>query len=57
VSDHFTQGAFAFTSSIGEAALIEEAWQLAVDLTGDFDRLCCVNRPEGSSWPLKSSIT
>lgn len=35
MSDHFTQGAFAFTSSIGEAALIEEAWQIAAELNDE----------------------
>src|SRR3546814_18857545 len=37
MADHFIQGSFAFTCSIAEAALIEEAWQLAADLMGDFD--------------------
>jgi hypothetical protein len=37
MADHFTQGAFAFTCSISEAALIEEAWQIAADLMGDFE--------------------
>lgn len=37
MADHFIQGVFAFTCSIAEAALIEEAWQLAADLMGDFD--------------------
>lgn len=36
VADHFVQGAFAFTCSIDEAALIEEAWQLAADLMGKY---------------------
>jgi hypothetical protein len=37
MADHFIQGSFAFTCSIAEAALIEEAWQLAADLMGDFE--------------------
>ena len=37
MADHFIQGSFAFTCSIAEAALIEEAWQLAADLMWDFD--------------------
>ena len=36
MADHFIQGSFAFTCSIAEVALIEEAWQLAADLMGDF---------------------
>ncbi|MBB3357037.1 MULTISPECIES: hypothetical protein [unclassified Novosphingobium] len=37
MADHFVQGAFAFICSTSEAALIEEAWQLAADLMGDFE--------------------
>ncbi|PZU66755.1 hypothetical protein [Sphingobium sp.] len=37
MADPFIQGSFAFTCSIAEAALIEEAWQLAADLMGDFE--------------------
>lgn len=36
MADHFVEGAFAFTCSIEEAALIEEAWQIAADLMGEF---------------------
>jgi hypothetical protein len=35
MADHFVQGAFAFACSTDEAALIEEAWQLAADLIAD----------------------
>ncbi|MFY9348900.1 MAG: hypothetical protein WBL20_05320 [Sphingobium sp.] len=37
MADSFVQGAFAFTCSIDEAALIEEAWQHSADLTGEFE--------------------
>lgn len=37
MADSFIQGSFAFTCSIDEVALIEEAWQHAADLMGDFE--------------------
>ncbi|OAN53645.1 hypothetical protein A7Q26_05575 [Sphingobium sp. TCM1] len=37
MADSFVQGSFAFTCSIDEAALIEEAWQLSADLSGGFE--------------------
>jgi hypothetical protein len=37
MADSFIQGSFAFTCSIDEAALIEEAWQHAADLIGNFE--------------------
>lgn len=37
MADSFVQAAFAFTCSIDEAALIEEAWQLSADLMGGFE--------------------
>lgn len=37
MADSFVQGAFAFTCSIDEAALIEEAWQHSADLMGEFE--------------------
>jgi len=58
MADHFIQGSFAFTCSIAEAALIEEAWQLAADLMGEFepdsisDELLAVFPPTISDKPL-----
>lgn len=37
MADSFVQGSFAFTSSIDEAALIEQAWQLSADLSNGFE--------------------
>lgn len=62
MADHFTQGAFAFTCSIDEAALIEEAWQLAADLMGDFtpdpisDALLAVFPPTKEDNPLSGFV-
>ncbi|MAM11782.1 MAG: hypothetical protein CML23_15250 [Rhizobiaceae bacterium] len=36
MADHHVQGSFAFTCTAAESALIEEAWQHAADLLGDF---------------------
>ena len=36
MADHYVQGSFAFTCTAQESALIEEAWQHASDLLGDF---------------------
>ncbi|HUD90522.1 hypothetical protein [Sphingobium sp.] len=36
MADHYVQGSFAFTCTAQESALIEEAWQHAADLLGDF---------------------
>ncbi|WP_313231176.1 hypothetical protein [Sphingobium yanoikuyae] len=36
MADHHVQGSFAFTCAAAERALIEEAWQRAADLLGDF---------------------
>ncbi|QNG43557.1 hypothetical protein [Sphingobium yanoikuyae] len=36
MADHHVQGSFAFTCTARESALIEEAWQHAADLLGDF---------------------
>lgn len=36
MADHYVQGSFAFTCTARESALIEEAWQHAADLLGDF---------------------
>src|SRR3546814_2459159 len=61
MADHFIQGSFAFTCSIAEAALIEEAWQLAADLMGDFDpapisdELLAVFPPSLADKPLSRS--
>lgn len=58
MADHFIQGSFAFTCSIDEAALIEEAWQLAADLMGDFkpaplsDELLAVFPPTIANNPI-----
>lgn len=58
MADHFTQGAFAFMCSIDEAALIEEAWQLAADLMSDFtpdsvsDEFLAVFPPAKDDGPL-----
>ncbi|CAM5611850.1 hypothetical protein ACFSUK_04500 [Sphingobium scionense] len=62
MADHFIQGSFAFTCSIAEAALIEEAWQLAADLMGDFepapvsDDLLAVFPPTIGDKPLSGFI-
>src|SRR3546814_13019610 len=63
MADHFIQGSFAFTCSIAEAALIEEAWQLAADLLGDFDpasisdELLAVFPPSLADKPLSGFTT
>src|SRR3546814_6544487 len=63
MADHFIQGSFAFTCSIAEAALIEEAWQLAADLMGDFDpapisdELLAVFPPSLADKPLSGFTT
>src|SRR3546814_2571818 len=63
LADHFIQGSFAFTCSIAEAALIEEAWQLAADLMGDFDpapisdELLAVFPPSLADKPLSGFTT
>jgi hypothetical protein len=36
MADHHVQGSFAFTCTAAESALIEEAWQHAADLLGNF---------------------
>jgi len=36
MADHYVQASFAFTCTARESALIEEAWQHASDLLGDF---------------------
>ncbi|MBT2245827.1 hypothetical protein JQK15_20140 [Sphingobium sp. BHU LFT2] len=36
MADHHVQGSFAFTCTASESALLEEAWQHAADLLGDF---------------------
>lgn len=36
MADHHVQGSFAFTCTAAESALIEEGWQHAADLLGDF---------------------
>lgn len=37
MADSFVQGSFAFTCSIDEAALIEQAWQLSAHLSNGFE--------------------
>ncbi|MFD2429607.1 hypothetical protein ACFSUK_18660 [Sphingobium scionense] len=36
MAEHHVQGSFAFTCTAAESALIEEAWQHAADLLGNF---------------------